>query len=172
MIAIGIVILAVALYYYQQGTSILLSYAVQPRILVGIFVVNIIVFLFRAAAIIDVFWATRHRYGEITVRWRQAVAGVVLVLLLAVTAAPHAVLGYYTYITHQMLTEVFSVEELSRDAEPGMVATNLDHRQVQGLSKINSPGETIESVVNPERPHAGKHEPGTGSTLIRPPDWT
>ncbi|TVR69354.1 MAG: LytR family transcriptional regulator [Sphaerobacteraceae bacterium] len=151
MIMVSLILLAVAFYYYQQGLSTVLSYLVQPRILIAVFVLNALFLLFRIGSVLDAYWSSRTLNAPPTTGWKQAVVGLALVVLLAFTAAPHAVLGYYTYLSHDLITDVFSTENLAVDPDPtptpGPTATP---EPTATPYPTPEPGETPESTPSPE----------------------
>jgi hypothetical protein len=122
MLGITLVLMMIGILVYRQGMSTILSWLVQPRILVGIFVLNLVVLLFRVGAVIDAYFTPRPEEHRQPVGWRNTFTAIALAILLAVTAAPHAVLGYYTYLTHDTLTTVFSTGSLA-DIELDPTAT-------------------------------------------------
>jgi hypothetical protein len=51
MLAVSFVVLVAALALYQQGTTRILSYLVQPEILIGLFILNIAILAFRLISV-------------------------------------------------------------------------------------------------------------------------
>jgi hypothetical protein len=117
MVLVSLVLVGIAFYYYQQGLSTVLSYLVQPRILIAVFVVNALFLVFRLWSVIDAYWSTRTPISPPASGWKQATVGFGLIILLTGTAVPHAVLGYYTYLSHELITDVFSTEALVTEIE-------------------------------------------------------
>jgi polyisoprenyl-teichoic acid--peptidoglycan teichoic acid transferase len=110
----------------SQGVSTLLSYLVQPTFLLMLFIVNVVLLLFRLFAVIDAYRCGRSTGGAVTPssRWRRSVVITGLAVVLAFSAAPHAVIGYYTYITHDMLTHVFSSGPVAQ-VQPTPIPTQI-----------------------------------------------
>jgi TM2 domain-containing membrane protein YozV len=117
MLAISLLIFAAGIVIYMQGLSTIISWLVQPRILIAVFALNVIVLLFRLGSMLDAYRASGGTDDRVPGGWRGAITLLVLMLVLAVTVAPHAVLGYYTYLAHDALHSVFSAENLA-DLEP------------------------------------------------------
>lgn len=117
MFGMTLLLIACGVAVYLQGLSTLLSSLVQPRVLIGVFVVNLLVLLFRIGSVLDAYLSPRSRQGQEPRGWRGAIVAIVLAIVLTATAAPHAVLGYYTYLTHDTLNTVFSSDALS-DTQP------------------------------------------------------
>jgi thiol:disulfide interchange protein len=140
MLGMTIVLVMIGFAVYRQGMSTIFSWLVQPRILVGLFLLNIAVFLFRIGAVIDAYVAPRSEEEVQSGGWRGALAVTGLVMVLALTAAPHAVFGYYTYLTHDTLTTVFSTGSLA-DIELDPTATP---------DPSPAPTATPEPTVTPE----------------------
>jgi hypothetical protein len=125
MIVVSLLIVAVALYYYQQGTSTILSYMVQPRILIALLVINAAILLFRLGAIVDAFLCSRPADAPKLEGWKRAIVVTVLVLMLGATAAPHALFGYYTYLSYQTITDVFAIDQPSTAASQPVFTSTI-----------------------------------------------
>lgn len=93
-----------------QGTDEILAWVVQPRVLLIASVANVIVLAFRLYAAIDAYRAAgagcRRAPAPSPVAAGLGAAGLALVVVLV--AAPHAVAGYYAYLSHDVLTTVFN----------------------------------------------------------------
>jgi hypothetical protein len=116
MLALFLVIVAGIALFASQGSSGMLYYLVQPSVLLTIFLVNIAVLIFRLFAIVDAYARGRTSAaspGKPTVLQR-AIIITGMTVILTVAAAPHAVVGYYAYITHDMLTHVFSAPSITQ----------------------------------------------------------
>jgi hypothetical protein len=126
MLAVSCVLIVVGVLIYQQGLSTVFSWLVQPRILAIIFLANIAVLLFRLGAVIDAYLAPCRQSEAPDQRSHKATALLALVLVLVFTAAPHAIVGYYTYITHDTLNSVFSSQNITdiQTPEPTTVPEN------------------------------------------------
>ncbi len=94
----------------SRGTDAVLSWMVQPKILLGLFAANLAVLLVRTIAVIDA-WIT-PKVGALEPRRpsRAGMAAVIggLALLVALTVAPHVAAGYYALVSHDLLTSVFA----------------------------------------------------------------
>jgi hypothetical protein len=113
MVAVTCVLIGIGIAIYQQGISTIISWLVQPRFLIGIFVANLVVLLFRVGAVIDAYLAPCGYSVSSPLQTRRVFSILALTLILLLTVAPHAVLGYYTYVTHDTLTSVFSSQNLT-----------------------------------------------------------
>jgi hypothetical protein len=113
MLAVTCLLIVAGIAIYQQGLSTLISWLVQPRFLVTIFVANLVVLLFRIGAVVDAYLAPCGYSVSSSQRTRNVLPILGLTLVIAFTAAPHAVLGYYTYVTHDTLTTVFSSQNFT-----------------------------------------------------------
>jgi polyisoprenyl-teichoic acid--peptidoglycan teichoic acid transferase len=110
MLAIVGVILIGGLVLLSRGTDTILSYAVQPKILLGLIGFNVILLLFRVFAMVDAFLTVKSgTYSPARPPGaRMGLIGAALALLLILTIGPHAVAGYYTAVSHSLLTSVFA----------------------------------------------------------------
>lgn len=109
-IAVLLLIVAVALLAYW-GVDQVLSWAIEPSVLLGLLVFNVVLLGYRLYAVIDAYRiprANRVATAPATeTSTRRTIAGVALAVLLLLTVAPHAVAGYYTYLSRDLLTTVF-----------------------------------------------------------------
>jgi hypothetical protein len=93
---------------------------VQPRALLALLVADAGLLVFRAVAVVDAYLlATRDgRRRPATGGWRRgAVVG--LVVVLGLTAAPHAAAAYYDLQAYDLLTSVFAGEDPLWHGRPG-----------------------------------------------------
>lgn len=102
----GIVILT-------QGTDAILAWVVQPKVLVALLFVNIIIMLVRLFAVLDAGLTAKVGALKPARRSRGGVlaTGAGLALIIVLTVAPHAVAGYYTVVSHNLLTSVFASDD-------------------------------------------------------------
>lgn len=98
---------------------------VSLDVLLGLFVANAIVLAVR-------FWIVADAYGIVARARRRAlgrprpiVAGISLVVLAFLTAAPHALLGWGTYLTYDTIETVFADEEPGDVLSPEVLAASL-----------------------------------------------
>jgi polyisoprenyl-teichoic acid--peptidoglycan teichoic acid transferase len=133
MLAVVVAVLLCGVFIVLQGVDQILLWWVEPSVLLGLLGVNLVLLLFRLFAVIDAFQTRRTRSlisampspprtaaggsagptgaGNAPSRWRLAVTGAGLGVLLLLTIAPHAVAGYYTYVSYDLLTTVFASED-------------------------------------------------------------
>ncbi|MFI5254961.1 MAG: LCP family protein [Candidatus Limnocylindrales bacterium] len=81
----------------------LLGFLVRPEVLLGLFLLNVLFLIWRAAAIVDA-WRSNHP-GRVRV---NALSTIVLAVLLLVTVGTHAVIGGTTYEIIDTLNTIFS----------------------------------------------------------------
>jgi LCP family protein required for cell wall assembly len=104
------VTLAAIIVALTQGFDGIVTWAVQPKILLTLLWIDIIIMLIRMFAVIDA-WMTAKRGTLKPARPSGPgilLTGVGLVLILAFVIVPHAVAGYYTVVSHNLLTTVFA----------------------------------------------------------------
>jgi LCP family protein required for cell wall assembly len=119
LLAIFLVVSLVGVIILTRGLDTVLGWAVQPSVLMTLLWVNIVVMLVRMFAVIDA-WLTAKRGTLKPVRLSgpgMLLTGVGLVLILVFTVAPHAVAGYYTVVSHNLLTSVFASDD-GGDSKP------------------------------------------------------
>lgn len=116
MLAIVGVILVAGLVLLSRGTDSILSYAVQPKVLLGLVGFNVLLLLFRVFAMVDAYLTVKTgTYSPPRPRgMRLGLVGAVLALLLILTIGPHAAAGYYTVVSHSLLTSVFAGSDAGR----------------------------------------------------------
>ena len=102
---------AAAAWYAGPHAAALADELVSLDVLLGLLVVNGVIFLLR-------FWIVADAYGIAARKRRRAlgrssafVAGMSLVALAFLTAVPHAVLGWGTYLAYDTIETVFAKEE-------------------------------------------------------------
>ncbi|MGH2534979.1 MAG: hypothetical protein ACRDJW_22185 [Thermomicrobiales bacterium] len=96
-----------ALILWRLDPFQVLAWLVRPEVLVALLVADLVVLAFRVFAVLDAY---RGR------RTRRVVQTIALALLLLLTAAPHAALGYYDVLTLDAIVKVFP----SDDGTPGV----------------------------------------------------
>ena len=110
LLAIFVIVTVAAIVILTRGTDALVDLALQPKVLLALLFADIAIMLVRLFAVIDA-WLTAKRGSLKPARpsgGRMALTGVGLALILAFTIAPHAVAGYYTLVSHNLLTTVFT----------------------------------------------------------------
>ncbi len=107
-----VITFVMAVIVLAQGKDGVITWVVEPRILLTLLWVDIVIMFIRIFAVVDA-WLTSSR-GRLQAlrpsRGGLALTGVGLVLVLAFTVIPHVVAGYYTIVTHSMLTTVFATD--------------------------------------------------------------
>jgi LCP family protein required for cell wall assembly len=110
LLAIFVIVTLAAIVILTRGTDAIVGWALQPKVLLVLIVVDIVVMLVRIFAVIDA-WLTA-KAGSLKLARpsgpRMLLTGVGLALILVFTVAPHAVAGYYTLVSHRLLTTVFT----------------------------------------------------------------
>jgi LCP family protein required for cell wall assembly len=110
LLGIFIVVTLTGAVLLSRGTDAVLSWAVQPKVLLGLFVVNLVIMLVRMIAVIDAWRTAKVGALKPTRPSRAGMAAVIggLALILALTLAPHVAAGYYTLVSRDLLTSVFA----------------------------------------------------------------
>ncbi len=94
----------------RSGAS-LADEIVSLDVLLGLFVANAVVLVVRFWIVADAYGVAARARRRALGRSRPIVAGVSLVFLAFLTAAPHALLGWGTYLTYDTIETVFAEEE-------------------------------------------------------------
>jgi anionic cell wall polymer biosynthesis LytR-Cps2A-Psr (LCP) family protein len=113
LLAIFLVVSLAGVIVLTRGVDTILGWVVQPKVLLTLLWVNIIIMLVRMFAVIDA-WLTAKTGTLKPVRPSgpgMLLTGAALVLILVFTVAPHAVAGYYTVVSHDLLTSVFASDD-------------------------------------------------------------
>jgi polyisoprenyl-teichoic acid--peptidoglycan teichoic acid transferase len=112
MLAITVLCLALAVGLWSEPTAVS-RMLVQPRALLALLVADAGLLVFRVVAVLDAWLLGARdprRPTAVASRWRRgAAAG--LVVVVALTAAPHAAAAYYDLEAHDLLTSVFAGED-------------------------------------------------------------
>ena len=143
LIGVFVVVTLAGFVIVLRGTSFILDYVVQPKVLIVLLLVNIVILLVRMFSVIDA-WFTGKAGALKPVRLsarKATLTGVGLVLLLVLTVTPHVVVGYYTIVSHSLLTSVFAGDDAktsSTQAPTGLVSSSgavpLHHASTQRLT--------------------------------------
>ena len=152
-----------------QGADRVLSWVVQPSVLLGLLVFNVAMLAFRLFAVIDAY-RMGPTGGSIAVREddpsaRRVIAGIALAVLLILTVAPHVVAGYYTYLSRDLLTTVFASGD---GGEPS--TTSLASSTSASAATVPSTVTTVPSVTSTET--TSTTSPSRTTTTAQPPDTT
>jgi LCP family protein required for cell wall assembly len=109
MLVVTVLCVAVAVGLWSEPTAVS-RMLLQPRALVALLVADLGLLLFRVVAVVDAYLLGRRDGRPASAGWRRgAAAG--LVVVLGVTAAPHAAAAYYDLQAHDLLTSVFAGED-------------------------------------------------------------
>lgn len=110
MVVLVALVLVAAAVVLSRGVDNILSYLVQPKVLLGLMGFNILLLLFRVYALIDAYLTDKPGvFSPPRPRgFRLGLVGLGLALLLVITVVPHAVAGYYAAISHSLVTSVFA----------------------------------------------------------------
>jgi LCP family protein required for cell wall assembly len=111
MLAITVLCLAMGVGLWSDPTAVS-RMLVQPRALLALLLADVGVLLFRVVAVVDAYLlATRDgRRRPATGGWRRG-AAVGLVVVLGLTAAPHAAAAFYDLQAYDLVTSVFAGED-------------------------------------------------------------
>jgi LCP family protein required for cell wall assembly len=145
----GLVLLAIFLVFSFAGILILtrgldsvVSWVVQPSVLLALLWVNIVIMLIRLFAVLDA-WMTA-KVGTLRPVRPSApgmmATGIGLALILMLTVAPHAVLGYYTVVSRSLLTTVFAGDESTSPRSATSTSIRSTASSGSGNTGSNSPG--------------------------------
>jgi len=164
MLAVTAAIFGLAGVLWVQGPLFLLKLLVRPPVLLGLLAANAALLGFRAAAVVDAYrLAARARPGA---AFRAPAAA--LLVLVAVTAAPHVAAAYYNYRSYDLLKSVFADEEPSDslftgtgespllEPPPSSAEGAAGPRALQSVGKAKHPWLTILLIGG----DAGGNRPG------------
>ena len=136
-----------------RGADAVLSYVVQPEVLLALFVVNIVVLLVRMTAVVDAWLSPKSGASKPARPSRTGMAATVagLVLILVLTLAPHVAAGYYTLVSRDLLTSVFAGAEGSEPTSTSL-STPTTVAPVTNSSAVTSTGPSVSTTVTSEAP--------------------
>jgi LCP family protein required for cell wall assembly len=103
LLIVGLCLLAAGIAR-QSRDDLLPRLLLRPSWLLALLVLDVLLLAFRLASVVDAY---RIGAGSDRERRRSALVGAGLALVLAVTVAPHAVVGYYDVQTYDLLMSVF-----------------------------------------------------------------
>jgi LCP family protein required for cell wall assembly len=124
ILAVSSAAAAVAGLIARTGAS-LADEIVSLDVLLGLFVANAVVLAVRFWIVADAYGVAARARRRALGRPRPIVAGVSLVALAFLTAAPHALLGWGTYLTYDTIETVFADEEPEDVLSPEVLAASL-----------------------------------------------
>ena len=121
LLSVVVALVIAAVIIASRGIDSVISWMLQPKVLIGVLAVNVLLLLFRLFAVVDAFRTRKE--GTLRPfrpsRLRLGLIATGLILLLALTIAPHAIAGYYTLISRDLLTSVFTAKSTSSsDSSP------------------------------------------------------
>jgi polyisoprenyl-teichoic acid--peptidoglycan teichoic acid transferase len=111
MLVVTVLCMAVAVGLWSEPTAVS-RMLLQPRALLALLVADAGLLVFRVVAVVDAYLLARRDGGPqpVSAGWRRgAAAG--LVVVLGLTAAPHAATAYYDLQAHDLLTSVFTGDD-------------------------------------------------------------
>ncbi|HTF58421.1 MAG TPA: hypothetical protein VK713_00750, partial [Actinomycetes bacterium] len=111
MLVVTVLCMAVAVGLWSEPTAVS-RMLLQPRALLALLVADAGLLVFRVVAVVDAYLLARRDGGPqpASAGWRRgAAAG--LVVVLGLTAAPHAAAAYYDLQAHDLLTSVFAGDD-------------------------------------------------------------
>jgi polyisoprenyl-teichoic acid--peptidoglycan teichoic acid transferase len=111
MLVVTVLCMAVAVGLWSEPTAVS-RMLLQPRALLALLVADAGLLVFRVVAVVDAYLLARRDGGPqpASAGWRRgAAAG--LVVVLGLTAAPHAATAYYDLQAHDLLTSVFTGDD-------------------------------------------------------------
>src|SRR3989304_2414966 len=103
MLLVGIVLLGVA----TQGSYRTAGLLIQPNVLIGLLVANVVLLAYRSGAIVDAFRPARRRWPSDGSASRNGPGLFGLGALLGVTLLMHSWFGLVTYKTYDTVATVF-----------------------------------------------------------------
>ncbi|GAB4254231.1 MAG: hypothetical protein Kow00129_15250 [Thermoleophilia bacterium] len=122
------------------GADPIFTYLVRPDFLLLLIALNALLLGFRIFASWDAYRVGQRKFRKegVAPALRLATMSVLLVTLLLVGVTPHALAGYYTHLSRDMLTEVFAASSSEEEdgANPG--STNQASTSIAGPAA--SPG--------------------------------
>ena len=124
-LAVFVAVTGAAVYVYTRGYDAILTWAVQPKVLLALIWVDAAILLVRLYAVVDAWLAAKGGAEKAppSSTARRTFAGLGLALILLFTVAPHAAAGYYTFIYRDALTSVFAGETSTTQVASGTTAT-------------------------------------------------
>jgi LCP family protein required for cell wall assembly len=141
LLAIFAIVTIAAIVFLSRGTDAILGWVVQPKVLLALLWVDIIVALIRLFAVVDT-WLTAKAGTLKPARptgTGRFVTWVGLALIILFTIAPHAVAGYYTVVSHSLFTTVFG---------EGNGTTSTTHKSTNTSGGTSTPGTGTQTSDN------------------------
>jgi len=120
--------------------SRLLGFLVRPEVLVGLFVVNLLLMIWRGAAIVDAWRGARRPRAR-----PNTLGKIVAAALVLVVAGTHIVVGGTTYLVYDTLTAVFS----GSGGDFGSLPESSQSASTSGGQPVSTSGATPVAVPTP-----------------------
>ncbi len=181
MLAAAILVLICGIALALQEVDQVLSWLVQPSVLLMLLAVNAILLAFRLFAVVDAFNRKgarprvsrdgssegRQKLGIVSKpsTLRTVAAGAVLAGILLFAAAPHGVAGYYTYLSRDLLTDVFAGQSSGESgATSSLLSTSESVLTTQSTTgSLGGPSSTA-SVMPGAQTTSRSTSPATATT--------
>jgi LCP family protein required for cell wall assembly len=150
IMAVAVSAIALAVGYVLRNGADLADRIVSLDVLLGLLVANAVVVLARLWVVVDAYGlAARARRGA-GQRSSAVVAAGSLLVLAALTVAPHALVGWGTYLTYDTIDTVFAEEEPGDVLTPGDLAflpllAPVERRALMGDRPVAPPDPEPES---------------------------
>ena len=173
---VGVLLISGALVA-SQGVDQVLSYVVRPRVLLALLGFNVLLLAFRIFAVIDAYRAGEADLATTPLPWssadtplpldttgpsqgregagpsllRRGLATAALTVLLVLTAGPHGIAAYYTYLSHDLLTSVFVSESdtTTTASLPSSTSTTRPTTTTRGTATTSTAPSTTTSTKDP-----------------------
>ncbi len=190
MVGIAVAVLLAAAIVFATGVDRALAWVVEPPVLLTLLGLDAVLLAFRLFAAADAYRIPRPRQEP---PWRQAagpmpaaehpvssssaaprrvesstrgagLAGVALALLLLLVAAPHAVAGYYVYLSHDLVTSVFA-------DEPAAPSTTTNTTLAPATTTLATVAPTSTTRATPTSRTVATTAPPSTTTTEAPLEW-
>lgn len=122
IVAVALSAVGLVLWYVLRTGARLADEIVSLDVLLGLLVANGVVLLLRFWVVADAYGIAARARRKALGRSRPVVAGVTLVTLAFLTVAPHAFVGWGTYLTYDTIDAVFADEEPNDVLSPEVLA--------------------------------------------------
>ena len=171
LVGLALLVAVVAgVLFLAYGVNRTLAWAIEPKVLLGLLVLNVALLGFRLFAVLDAFRSTRRppppspegptwsrlaRRASLASRRLSLLVVSLLAFLLLLTALPHVAAGYYLYVSHDLITSLFTSEEKGETptAVCTSVATSLFSSATSSSLPTSAPGSsTVTSSGAPSFP--------------------
>ena len=143
LLAIFAAVTVAAVVILTRGIDTLVGWALQPTVLLALLIADVVLMLVRMFAVIDA-WLTAKAGSLRPVRLsggRMLLMASGLVIILVFTVAPHVVAGYYTLVSRNLLTTVFTENTTTTTARNSTSSSGI----TPGDTSTSTPGSTAGS---------------------------